>query len=148
MIKIILLISLFFLVNCSFTKIDFWTKDEKIESIDKNLITVFEKKEVLKKEFNSNVRLKLSKFNKRNFKKAYLTNDLGIYEINKDIKSQSKFKFKKIKNFNYFEPEISFDGKNFIFLMTKVTYLNLMKILNYYGKKIITQSKKKSLIQY
>ena len=141
MIKIILLISLFFLVNCSFTKIDFWTKDEKIESIDKNLITVFEKKEVLKKEFNSNVRLKLSKFNKRNFKKSYLTNDLGIYEINKEIKSQSKFKFKKIKNFNYFEPEISFDGKNFIFFDDKGNILKFdenFKLLwkkNYYSKQ-------------
>lgn len=141
MIKFISLILIFFLANCSFTKTDFWTKNEKIETINKNVITVFKKKEVLEKEFNSDIRLKLAKFKKRDIRNINLTNDLGIYEINESIKSQSKFKFKKIQNFNYFEPEISFDGRNFIFFDDKGNILKfdekfqLLWKKNYYSKQ-------------
>ena len=55
---------------------------------------------------------------------------------------------KRLKTLIILSQKLALMERILFFLMTKVTYLNLIKILNYYGKKIIIQSKKKSLIQY
>ena len=139
--KFLLILSIIFLISCSFTKTDFWTKSQKIEALNKDKIKIFQKEKVLEKEFNPNVLLDLRKFTKFTKNSNYLTNDLGINEIDIELKNFSKFKFSKIKDFNYFEPELNFDGKNFIFFDDKGNLLkfdNSFKLVwkkNYYSKK-------------
>ena len=139
--KFLLIFSIFFLISCSFTKTDFWTKSQKIEALNKDTIKIFQKEKVLEKEFNPNVLLDLRKFTKSTKNSNYLTNDLGINDIDIEFKNFSKFKFSKIKDFNYFEPELNFDGKNFIFFDDKGNLLkfdNSFKLVwkkNYYSKQ-------------
>ncbi len=139
--KFLLILSIIFLISCSFTKTDFWTKSQKIEALNKDTIKIFQKEKVLEKEFNPNVLLDLRKFTKSTKNSNYLTNDLGINDIDIELKNFSKFKFSKIKDFNYFEPELNFDGKNFIFFDDKGNLLkfdNSFKLVwkkNYYSKQ-------------
>ena len=119
MTKYILFIIFFFLSNCSFdTKSGIWTEEKKIEKLEKNVSKILEKKSVRKNELNPNLRIDIEK----NFsnKSNNLLNNLAIKDFNKDLNKISKFKFSKIENFNYFEPELIFDGKNLFFLMIKV----------------------------
>ena len=66
----------------------------------------------------------------------------------KILKVNQNSNLKRLKILIILSQKLALMERILFFLMTKVTYLNLIKILNYYGKKIITQSKKKSLIQY
>ena len=118
MTKYILFILFFFLSNCSFdTKSGIWTEEKKIEKLAKNVSKILEKKSVRKNEFNPNLRIDTEK----NFsnKSNKLLNNLAIKDFNKDVNKLSKFKFSKIENFDHFEPELIFDGKNFIFFDDK-----------------------------
>ena len=115
MIKLILIIIYLLLSNCSFTKTGFWTEDKKIEELRENSSKIFEKKVVIIKEFNSNTLIKLDNTNVSNKKPNYITNNLGIEIINEDLNKSSKFRFSKIDNFGYFEPELNFDDKTFFF---------------------------------
>ena len=118
MTKYIFIISFIFFYGCSFdTKSGFWTKEKKIEKLSNKVSKVLEKKLVRKKEFNSNFIIKTNKENK--YQSEYLSNNLAIINFDKDINTISKFKFSKIKNFDYFEPELVFDGKNFVFFDDK-----------------------------
>ena len=118
MTKYILFILFFFLSNCSFdTKSGIWTEEKKIEKLAKNVSKILEKKSVRKNEFNPNLIIDIEK----NFsnKSNELLNNLAIKDFNKDVNKLSKFKFSKIENFERFEPELVFDGKNFIFFDDK-----------------------------
>ena len=119
MIKLILIIIYLLLSNCSFTKTGFWTEDKKIEELRENSSKIFEKKVVIIKEFNSNTLIKLDNTNVSNKKPNYITNNLGIEIINEDLNKSSKFRFSKIDNFGYFEPELNFDDKTFFFFDNK-----------------------------
>ena len=66
----------------------------------------------------------------------------------KRLKVNQNSNLKRLKTLIILSQKLVLMERILFFLMIKATYLNLMKILNYYGKKIITQSKKKSLIQY
>ena len=122
--KIFTIILLLFIVGCSLdTKSGIWTQEKKIKETKKNIIEVFEKKKVLINEINPNLRIKIKQTKNSDIKIKKLTNNLGILDFNKDIHKSSKFKFSKIKNFNYFEPEIAYDGKNFIFFDDKANLL-------------------------
>ena len=140
MTKYILFILFIFLSNCSFdTKSGIWTEEKKIEKLAKNVSKILEKKSVRKKEFNSNFKINVRKdfYNKSD----ELLNNLAIKDFNKDIKNLSKFKFSKIENFDRFEPELVFDGKNFIFFDDKgnlIKFDDNFKIVwkkNYYSKQ-------------
>ncbi len=140
MARYILLIIFFLLSNCSFdTKSGFWTEEKKIEKLEKNISKILEKKSVRKKEFNPNFRIDI----KKNFsnKSNNLLNNLVIKDFNKDVSKISKFKFSKIDKFNYFEPELIFDGKNFIFFDDKGNLIKFdddFKIIwkkNFYSKQ-------------
>ncbi len=122
--KIFTIILLLFIVSCSLdTKSGIWTQEKKIKETKKNIIEVFKKKKVLINEINPNLRIKIKPNKNSDTKIKKLTNNLGILDFNKDIYKSSKFKFSKIKNFNYFEPEIAYDGKNFIFFDDKANLL-------------------------
>ena len=125
--KIFAIVFLLFLSNCSFdTKSGIWTQEKKIKETKKNVIEFFEKKEILINEINPNLKIKIKQTNS-NVKINTLTNNQGILDFNKDINKSSMFKFSRIKNFNYFEPEIAYDGQNFIFFDDKA---NLLKFDN------------------
>ena len=63
-----------------------------------------EKKLITKKEFNPNLKIDTSK--KFRSISDDLSNNLAIKNFNKDIDKISKFKFSKIRDFEYFEPEL------------------------------------------
>ena len=140
MTKYILFILFIFLSNCSFdTKSGIWTEEKKIEKLAKNVSKILEKKSVRKKEFSPNLKINVRKdlSNKSN----ELLNNLAIKDFNKDINKLSKFKFSKIENFDRFEPELVFDGKNFIFFDDKGSLIKFddnFKIVwkkNFYSKQ-------------
>jgi|TARA_Y200000002_G_scaffold374571_1_gene375494 outer membrane protein assembly factor BamB len=112
--KFIILLSFVFLIGCSFnSKSGFWTEEKEIEKLAKNITKILEKKSVTKKELNPNLKINIVK--NFNFKPDDLTNNLAIKNFDKKINKISKFKFSRIENFEYFEPELVFDGKNFVF---------------------------------
>ena len=143
--KFYILILLIFLNSCSLDpKSGIWTEEKKIEAKKTQTIKVFKKANSLRSEFNPNLRIKLNSSNISNKDSTKLTNNSGILNFRKDINKLSKFKFSKIKNFNYFEPEIVFDGKNFIFFDDKsnvIKFDNNFKII--WKKNFYTKDEKK-----
>ena len=136
------LILLLILNSCSLdTKSGIWTQEKEIKEKKTNIIKFFEKEKSFKKEFNSNLEIKLDSQNIENQNLLSLSNNSGILNFQNDINRSSKFKFSKIKNFNYFEPEIVFDGKNFIFFDDKsnlIKFDNNFKVVwknNFYNKE-------------
>ena len=114
MTRYIILLFFIFLHGCSFnTNSRFWTEEKEIEKLSKNISKILEKKLITKKEFNPNLKIDTSK--KFISISDDLSNNLAIKNFNKDIDKISKFKFSKIRDFEYFEPELVFDGKNFVF---------------------------------
>ena len=114
MTRYIILLLFIFLYGCSFnTNSRFWTEEKEIEKLSKNISKILEKKLITKKEFNPNLKIDTSK--KFMSISDDLSNNLAIKNFNKDIDKISKFKFSKIRDFEYFEPELVFDGKNFVF---------------------------------
>ena len=139
MTRTILLVAIFFFSGCSFdTKSGFWTEEKKIET-SKNISKILERKNVREKEFNPNLKLNLIKGSQ--FKTNDLSNDLSINNFSGKINRISKFKFSEIDNFEYFEPELAFDGKNFIFFDDKgniIKFNDKFKIVwkkNFYSKQ-------------
>ena len=139
MTRTILLVAIIFFSGCSFdTKSGFWTEEKKIET-SKNISKILERKNVRKKEFNPNLKLNLIKGTQ--FKTNDLSNDLSINNFSGNINRISKFKFSEIDNFEYFEPELAFDGKNFIFFDDKgniIKFNDKFKIVwkkNFYSKQ-------------
>lgn len=128
-------------MGCSFTATSFWTKDEKIKEVKKNTTKIFKDAKVVKKEFNQNILINLGEIKEFNQEQNDLTNNLTIIDKNYDLKKRSKYRFSKIDDFDYFEPEINFDGKNFIFFNDKGTLLkfdNNFKTIwkkNYYSNQ-------------
>ena len=142
MTRYILILFFLGLLGCSFdTRSGIWTEEKKIEKLKKNVSKIFESEKVLKKEINSNLILKITKQSLSVQKPSNLQNDLGISLIKKEINKSSKFKFSKIRNFKYFEPELVFDGNNFVFFDDKGNLLkfdrsfNLIWKKNYYTKQ-------------
>ena len=129
-----------FLISCSFSNSDFWTEDKTINELKKNSSKIFKKTEILKNELNPNLKVKLVKNESNLFRSDTLTNYLGISVIQDNINKLSKFNFSKIDNFDYFETELNFDGKNFIFFDNNGNLLKFnedFKILwkkNFYSK--------------
>ena len=136
------LILLLILSSCSLdTKSGIWTQEKEIKEKKANIIKILEKEKSFKKEFNSNLKINLDFQNTENQNLLQLSNNSGILNFKNNIDSSSKFKFSKIKNFNYFEPEIVFDGKNFIFFDDKSNLIKFdddFKVVwkkNFYNKE-------------
>ena len=137
----------FFLISilitgCSFNKNSkFWTSSKEIDSeINDNYEEVFPEEEALKKEFNSNLRIKfqskpLTSISANN----HLNNNKRI-SFNGSLKKSSRYKFSKIKNFQKYQPELLFFKKNIIFFDNKGAILQfdegskLVWKKNYYSK--------------
>jgi outer membrane protein assembly factor BamB len=140
--KFWILISLLILSGCSFdTKSGIWTQDEDIQKVKKNTTKLFKEENIINKEFNSNLNLKIDTTNVLKNNLVYNTNNSSLADFNGDIKKSSKFSFKKIDNFSYFEPDLVSDGNSFVFFDDRSNLLkfnNDFKIIwkkNFYNKK-------------
>jgi outer membrane protein assembly factor BamB len=123
--KILKIILIFiFITNCSFNKNSkFWTKQEIKPEIETASKEVFKKKETLKLELNPSLKISLySKSLNNSFLNNYDNNN-GRINYNGSLKNLSKFKFSKIKKFDQYDPEISFNKNNIIFFDNKGSIL-------------------------
>ncbi len=135
MSKRFLYILIFILItSCSLSK--------KNNEINDGSIDIFEKIEPIKKELNSDLKIKtLIKFKKKPFQNNK-TNSNGNINFDTNFTKISNYKFSKIKKFEFYQPElfftnsdeiIFFNGKGTIFKLNQ----NLKEIwkINNYNKK-------------
>ena len=116
-----------FISNCSLdTKTGLWSQSEKLssekESVEEKL---FKDTEIYEKEFNPELKIRL----KNNFKKNSFVNNLlnnnGVIQFNGKLSKISKYRFSKISQFDYYQPELLITKKNtLIFFDEKGTILN------------------------
>ncbi len=92
----------------------FGTGEKIINSNDPNKKKIFNNADIFEKELNVNLKISL----KENFKKKSFvnnsTNNNGLVNFNGKLKKVSKYKFKKIKQFEYTQPELYFTESNSI----------------------------------
>ena len=142
-----ILVVFIFISQCSLdTKTGFWTKTQVLENKKENIEKVFELNEAFKKEFNPNLKIRIKG---SYYKKPFinnLTNNTGYINFEENLKKISKFKFKKIKNFDFINPDILFGNDNsLVFFDNKGSILKFnqnSKLIwkkNHYDKKKIKQ---------
>ena len=135
-----------FLNQCSLdTKSGFWTETKKIEKENK-VKKIFKSERILEKEFNSNLNIKINSiYNQKPFINN-LSNNVGYINFESNFEKISKFKFKKIKNFDFINPDLLignddaltfFDEKGAILKFNNNSKLIWKK--NYYNKNEIKQ---------
>ncbi len=114
--------------NCSLdTKTGLWTQSEKIDSEKTNVEKLFEDDEIFEKEFNKDLKIRLKNNFKNNSFTSNLLNNNGVIKYNGNLSKISKFKFSKITQFNYFQPELLITKNNgLIFFNEKGTILNFL----------------------
>ena len=116
-----------FISNCSLdTKTGLWSKTEKLKTENKaKEKKIFEEKKVYEKEFNKQLKIKLSNNIKEKSFINNLTNNNYIINFDGSLKKISKYKFSKIDQFGFFQPELLITKKNsLIFFNDKGTILN------------------------
>ena len=124
-----------FLISCSLSK-----KDKEIND---GSINIFEKNEPIKKELNTDLKIKsLTKFKNKPFQNNK-TNSNGNINFETNFKKISSYKFSKIRKFDSYQPElfftnlgeiIFFDGKGTIFKLNQ-NFKEVWKINNYNKKE-------------
>ena len=115
MIKFIILIFIIF-SSCSSEKKNL-IKDQNI-SDSKEIVSKKIEKEIIKEDFNKDLKINLSKTIKKNTFKE-LRNNYGREEFKNNLDNFSKYKIKKIKNFSNLEPSLVFDSNGLIFFEKK-----------------------------
>ena len=116
-----ILFILILIPGCSFNQNSKFWNQSKVLKEDKEIIykEVFPKEEALKKEFNSNLRIKLSNLSvNKTFINNHFNNNKKL-NFNGKLEKLLKYKFSKIENFDQYQPEISFFKNNVIFLITR-----------------------------
>ena len=141
--KFLLLSLILLLLNaCSFdTKSGIWTEKKDLVLESTKSTQIFAKEEVLEKEFNSNLKVKLeSKITNSSFSNN-LTNNNGRVNYDGELKKVSKYNFSKIDNFEYYEPELIFDNNSLVFFNNKGSIIkfdsnsDIIWKKNYYNKQ-------------
>ena len=137
-----LLLILILISGCSLNQNSkFWNQSKVIKE-DKEIAytEVFPKEEALKKEFNSNLKIKLSTSSVNNtFINNHLNNNRKL-NFNGKLEKSLKYRFSKIENFDQYQPEISFFKDNVIFFDNKGSIMKFndeSKLIwkkNYYSK--------------
>ena len=137
-----------FTIQCSLdTKTGFWSKSEILENQKENLEEIFQSEEILEKEFNPNLKIKITSSYKQKPFINNLTNNAGYINFESNFRKISKFKFKKIKNFEFINPDlligydnslVFFDEKGAILKFNEDSKLLWKK--NHYDKKQIKQN--------
>ena len=119
-----LIIFLFF-SNCSLdTKTGLWSKTELKTKNKLKEKRIFEDKKVYEKEFNKKLKIKLNNNIKEKSFINNLTNNNYIINFDGSLKKISKYKFSKIDQFGFFQPELLITKKNsLIFFDDKGTIL-------------------------
>ena len=128
--------------SCSFNENSkFWSNSkELVQEENIEFQEIFPKEESLKKEFNSGLNLKFTSKTTNNTNLNNLLNNDGRLNFDGRLKKRSSYKFSKIKNFNQYQPEISFHDNSIIFFDKKGSILkfdNKSKLIwkkNYYSK--------------
>jgi len=144
--KFWILLAFLFLAHCSFdTKSGFWTQDKKVKEANKNIIKIFKEEIITKKEFNTNLNLRIdiSNISKKGFDN--LTNNSGLVSFDRNIQKSSRFKFSRIENFDYFEPDLVYDGENFVFFDDKSNLLKFDSSFKTIWKRNFYTKKEKKL---
>ena len=155
--KFIYFIIFIILSGCSLNKNSkFWSSTKEIEKevllkSKSKIEEIFKEDEVIIKEFNQDLNIKINgqiEFNKKN---VNYTNNDGLVNFDGSLKSISKYKYSKIKNFYQYEPEIVFYKNNIIFFDNKGTIImfdensKLIWKKNYYSK---TEQKQNPVLQF
>ncbi len=134
--KFFIISFLLLLFSCSLdTKSGFWSDQKEIKNETKLLKKVFKKEKILKKEFNPTLSIKLSSKVKDNNYQNNTNNNTGRINFVGQPKKISKFKFSKIDNFSYFEPELIFHNQNLIFFDDKSSIIKFDKTSKIIWKK-------------
>ena len=123
--KFLKIILIFFLItNCSFNKNSkFWTQKKVILEEKVNILEIFKEEKALNLEFNPNLKISLySKLINKSFINNFDNNN-GRINYNGSLKSISKFKYSKIRNFYQYNPKISFSNNHIIFFDNKGSIL-------------------------
>ena len=119
MIKLLIIFLLIF-SSCSTFKSENLVEKKSKEKIKK----INSKKNQISQNFNSDLEIKLT--NKADIKSIeILGNNFGRQEIMELNYKTNKYKFKKIKNFSNFEPNIVFEKNNIFFFQNKGSIINL-----------------------
>ena len=131
----------FFIAGCSFQKNSkFWNNEKIVKENQQKITEIFKKEETLNSEFNKNLKIKLESRATNNTFLNNLNNNDGRINYNGNLENISKYKFKKIDNFQHYESEITFNQNNIIFFDNKGSILsfddasNLLWKKNYYSK--------------
>ncbi len=148
-----LLIFSIFVSGCSLNKNSkFWTSSKNIiEEKNPNFKEIFVEEKVIDRNFNSKLKIELIKNFENNQLDSQYSNNDGKSNFEGSLKKSSRYKFKKIKNFDQFEPTISLNKNNIIFFDSKGSVLqfnNQSKLLwkkNYYFK---SEKKLKPILQF
>ena len=138
--------------GCSLNKKSkFWTNSTKIQNEgDLNYEEVFPEEKTFKSEFNSELKIELTSVVSKNSLIDFNLNNIR-YNFDGELKKSSRYKFSKIKNFNQYQPEISFFNKNIIFFDNEGSILQFnenSKLIwkkNYYTK---AEKKLKPILQF
>ena len=132
---------LILLNNCSLdTKSRIWTSESDLINDRNNETQLFVKKEPSNKQFNSQLKVKLTSKLINNSFVNNTSNNNGRVNYDGKLKKISKFKFSKINNFDYYEPELIFESDNLIFFNNKGSIMkfdldsNIIWKKNYYNK--------------
>ena len=145
--KILFIILLLLFNQCSLdTKSGLWTKSKIVEKNKDSFKEIFKSREIFEKEFNPNLKIKINSSYTQNSFINNLTNNVGYVNFQSNFKEISKFKFKKIKNFEFITPDlligkdnslVFFDEKGSILKFNQNSELIWKK--NFYNKKEIKQ---------
>ena len=116
--------------------------NKEIKDQNENSKIIFEKSKPIKKELNSNLKIKLNKLTKGEVFLGNNTNSVGNINFETNFNKTSSYKFSAIKEFNFNQPEliftndesiVFFDGKGSIFKINK-DMKEVWKV-NHYTKK-------------
>jgi len=146
------------LSGCSLKKDSkFWPTSKKIyqdgdiNQKENKIELVFNEEQVLNKEFNESLEIKINKNDNKTAIPYYHSNNNGSLNFDGDLKNISRYKFSKIKNFYQYEPAILFIKNNLIFFENKGSLLKFnenSKLIwkkNYYSK---SEKKLNPIIQF
>tara|TARA_B100000780_G_scaffold275478_1_gene242124 strand:+ start:628 stop:1941 length:1314 start_codon:yes stop_codon:yes gene_type:complete len=117
-----------FLGSCSLHKDSkFWSKRSIIKEKKENVVEILKKNKNINKnvnkEFNPNLKISLySKLIDKSFLNNFDNNN-GRISFDGKLKSISKYRYSKIKNFYQYDPKISFYNNDIIFFDNKGTIL-------------------------
>ena len=129
----------------------FGTGEKIINTNDPNQKKIFNNEDIFEKELNVNLKISLKEnFNHKSFVNN-LTNNNGLVNFNGKLKKVSKYKFKKIKQFEYTQPELYFTESNsIIFFDNKGSIINFNQKSQIIWKKnyYLKQDKKNNPILF